>query len=430
MSKARTLADFISDGSPLADGTISVSEVSGAAPLASPTFTGGIDVTGTVSVESSVSGASTTVASLVNPNSGVIGTGARLWLSGTNATSRGTYVEGKILNSGNGHALTFGTSASTAAPTETMSLTPANMAFPDLGATTTTIGVVDAANNYYNGTGRGSLILKASSALSGSQAQSGGRLILEAGNSYNGQSGAVYIRAGKNLVDNVKAEIIFQQGLVESARFSPKRSLLLGTTADNATFTAQGNVATSYTAYLSASASGSGYNLLCRGYTTTGVAVRFLNSVGADVGSIDYSATSTTYYTSSDYRLKTDVQPMTGASARVQALNPVNFEWIVDGTRVDGFLAHEAQAVVPEAVRGTQDAMQDEEYEVTAAIEATYDDDGNELTEAVDAVMGTRSVPDYQGIDQSKLVPLLTAALQEALTKIDDLETRLTALEA
>jgi hypothetical protein len=116
-------------------------------------------------------------------------------------------------------------------------------------------------------------------------------------------------------------------------------------------------------------------------------------------GTISTNGTSTTYATSSDYRLKTDAQPMTGASARVQALNPVNFEWIADGTRVDGFLAHEAQEVVPEAVTGTKDAV---------------DADGN---------------PEYQGIDQSKLVPLLTAALQEALTKIDALETRITALE-
>tara|TARA_R110000803_G_scaffold198256_1_gene261951 strand:+ start:249 stop:527 length:279 start_codon:yes stop_codon:yes gene_type:complete len=91
---------------------------------------------------------------------------------------------------------------------------------------------------------------------------------------------------------------------------------------------------------------------------------------------------------------------MTGASARVQALNPVNFEWIADNTRVDGFLAHEAQAVVPEAVHGTKDAV---------------DADGN---------------PKYQGIDQSKIVPLLTAALQEALTEIADLKARVTALEA
>ena len=155
----------------------------------------------------------------------------------------------------------------------------------------------------------------------------------------------------------------------------------------------------------------------------------FLNSSGTGVGNISVTGSSTAYNTSSDYRLKTDAQPMTGASARVLALNPVNFEWIASGDRVDGFLAHEAATVVPESVTGTKDAMRDEEYEVTAAIEATYDDDGNELTAAVDAVMGTRNVPDYQGIDQSKLVPLLTAALQEALNKIDTMETRLAALE-
>ena len=161
------------------------------------------------------------------------------------------------------------------------------------------------------------------------------------------------------------------------------------------------------------------------------------------VGSITTSGSSTAYNTSSDYRLKTDAQPMTGASARVQALKPVNFEWISTGERVDGFLAHEAQEVVPEAVTGTKDAMRDEEYEVTPAvyedvvIPAVLDEEGNELeaerTEqrlVSEAVMGTRSVPEYQGIDQSKLVPLLTAALQEALTEIADLKARVTALEA
>jgi len=110
---------------------------------------------------------------------------------------------------------------------------------------------------------------------------------------------------------------------------------------------------------------------------------------------------------------------------------------------VDGFLAHEAQAVVPEAVTGTKDAMRDEEYAVTPAvyedvvIPAVLDEDGNEVeaerTEqqlVTEAVMGTRSVPDYQGIDQSKLVPLLTAALQEALTEITDLKARVASLEA
>ena len=188
--------------------------------------------------------------------------------------------------------------------------------------------------------------------------------------------------------------------------------------------------------------SSAGTALILNRTSSEGTTAQFRKG-GVVKGSIEVSSSGTSYNTSSDYRLKTDAQPMTGASARVQALNPVNFEWIVDGTRVDGFLAHEAQAIVPEAVTGTKDAMRDEEYEVTPAvyedvvIPAVLDEDGNELeaerTEqqlVTEAVMGTRSVPDYQGIDQSKLVPLLTAALQEALTEISDLKARVTALEA
>ncbi len=143
------------------------------------------------------------------------------------------------------------------------------------------------------------------------------------------------------------------------------------------------------------------------------------------VGSVTTSGTSTSYNTSSDYRLKENLVDLTGASARVNQLNPLRFNWITDetNTAIDGFLAHEVATVVPEAINGTKDAMRDEEYEVTPAV---LDDDGNVTTEAV---MGTRSVPDYQGIDQSKLVPLLTAALQEALAEIESLKTRVQALE-
>jgi hypothetical protein len=81
----------------------------------------------------------------------------------------------------------------------------------------------------------------------------------------------------------------------------------------------------------------------------------------------------------------------------VLQLKPSRFNFIADpDIQVDGFIAHEAQAVVPECVTGAKDEV---------------DEDGN---------------PVYQGIDQSKLVPLLTAALQEALQKIEDLEARLT----
>ena len=79
---------------------------------------------------------------------------------------------------------------------------------------------------------------------------------------------------------------------------------------------------------------------------------------------------------------------------------------------------------MPEAVTGTKDATKEEEYEVTPAV---LNDDGEQVTPAV---MDTRTVPDHQGIDQSKLVPLLTAALQEAIAKIETLETQNASLEA
>lgn len=155
----------------------------------------------------------------------------------------------------------------------------------------------------------------------------------------------------------------------------------------------------------------------------------FENSNG-QVGKINTLNTSTIYSTSSDYRLKTDIQPMQGSIDRLKALKPVNFEWITDGTRVDGFIAHEAQEVVPEAIVGIKDGMRDKENIITPLVEATYDDEGNELTPEIPALTETEQVPDYQGIDQAKLVPLLTSALQDAIAKIEALETRLTALES
>ena len=149
---------------------------------------------------------------------------------------------------------------------------------------------------------------------------------------------------------------------------------------------------------------------------TEGKTIRFYKSYGTEVGNISTFGASTAYNTSSDYRIKTDVQPITAAADRVKLLKPCNFEWIADGSRADGFLAHELAEVVPIAVTGAKDAMEDEEYEVTPAV---VDDEDNETTAAV---MGTRSVPDLQGIDQSKLVPLLTATIQELITRIEALE--------
>ena len=131
-----------------------------------------------------------------------------------------------------------------------------------------------------------------------------------------------------------------------------------------------------------------------------GAVISFARS-STGVGQISVGSSSTTYGTSSDYRLKENVVALDGAIDRVKQLLPKRFNFIVDvDTTVDGFLAHEAQTVVPEAITGTHNEV---------------DDDNN---------------PVYQCIDQSKLVPLLTAALQEAIGKIETLETKVAALEA
>ena len=125
----------------------------------------------------------------------------------------------------------------------------------------------------------------------------------------------------------------------------------------------------------------------------------FINGNGT-VGTIATSGTSTSYNTSSDHRLKENVTADWDATTRLKQLNPVRFNFIADAdTTVDGFLAHEVSSVIPEAISGEKDAV---------------DENGN---------------PVYQGIDQSKLVPVLTKALQEAITKIEQLETRIQTLE-
>ena len=139
-------------------------------------------------------------------------------------------------------------------------------------------------------------------------------------------------------------------------------------------------------------AGGSGF--IATGVAGTGALTHhaFYNPNGV-VGQIYSLNSGTVYATSSDYRLKENVVALSDATERLKQLKPSRFNFIADGNiTVDGFLAHEVQTVVPEAIVGTKDAI---------------DADGN---------------PDYQGIDQSKLVPLLVATIQE-------LEARLTALE-
>jgi len=143
----------------------------------------------------------------------------------------------------------------------------------------------------------------------------------------------------------------------------------------------------------------------CLGLTNTnngGSFIRFANAANnAVIGVIQNNNDSgTSYITTSDYRLKENVDYEFNALDRVAQLKPARFNFIADAdTTVDGFLAHEVQDIVPQAVSGEKDAV---------------DDEGN---------------PDYQGIDHSKLVPLLTKAIQEQQALIEALQTKVAALE-
>ena len=192
--------------------------------------------------------------------------------------------------------------------------------------------------------------------------------------------------------------------------------LVFSTTADGSAtptermrITQSGNTLFGCTTIPSASVAGAGFIRESEGRSTlitsssstaSNILIGFYNPNGL-VGDIRTDGNATSYNTSSDYRLKENVVPLIGAIDRVNQLQVYRFNFIADPDKtVDGFIAHEAQAVVPECVTGTKDQV---------------DSDDN---------------PVYQGIDQSKLVPLLTAALQEALAEIESLKARVAALEA
>jgi hypothetical protein len=138
-----------------------------------------------------------------------------------------------------------------------------------------------------------------------------------------------------------------------------------------------------------------------------GTAVQFVNTSGAVCGTISQGTSTTAYNTSSDYRLKHDIQPMTGALAKVAQLKPVTYKWNADNSESQGFIAHELQEVVPECVTGEKDG-----------VETYTDEDGVEQTR-----------PRYQGIDTSFLVATLTAAIQELNAKVDAQAAEIAALK-
>jgi hypothetical protein len=176
--------------------------------------------------------------------------------------------------------------------------------------------------------------------------------------------------------------LIFGINDTERMRLSTLNRFLVGTTTDRGKLTVLYN-----------SNSNATPTLWCGNDGSSAVWISFGNSSGGVYGSISRSGSATAYNTTSDHRLKENVDYTFDATTRLKQLKPCRFNFIADAdTTVDGFLAHEVQSVVPEAITGTHNEE---------------DDEGN---------------PVMQGIDQSKLVPLLVKTIQE-------LEARITALE-
>jgi hypothetical protein len=153
--------------------------------------------------------------------------------------------------------------------------------------------------------------------------------------------------------------------------------------------------------------------------------IYFYNGNGT-VGGIVTDGSNTSYATTSDYRLKENAVAISDGITRLKTLKPYRFNFKADKDKtVDGFFAHEVTAV-PEAITGEKDAMAVETRYTSDDVETQGDNPSKNIGDP--KTYSTTKI-DTQGIDQSKLVPLLTAALKEAITKIESLEARVTTLE-
>jgi hypothetical protein len=214
-------------------------------------------------------------------------------------------------------------------------------------------------------------------------------------------------------------DFVFRTNNTERMRIDSSGNLMVGVTSISAaggtTFDRSGN---------------SNFIRIVQNSTVDGATHQSFQTNGTQNGYIATSGGITIFSTTSDYRAKENVARMTSALDKVALLNPVTFNWIDSKKSCQGFIAHELQAVVPECVFGEKDATKEEEYEISPAIPAVVDEEGNVVTEEVPAVIGTRTVPVYQGIDTSFLVATLTAAIQEQQAMIDELKAKVAALEA
>jgi hypothetical protein len=189
--------------------------------------------------------------------------------------------------------------------------------------------------------------------------------------------------------------VTFKTNATERMRIDSSGNLLVGTTSTNPVGANTTGVTIAPAGFLNIQRSVGSAGSMAVGNNTAGSLITFYYTTGGiiNVGGISITSTTTSYVTSSDYRLKENIAPMTGALEKVASLKPCTYTWKSDGSVGEGFIAHELQEVAPYAVSGEKD--------------------GKEM----------------QGVDYGKITPLLTAALQEALAKIETLEARIAALE-
>ena len=201
----------------------------------------------------------------------------------------------------------------------------------------------------------------------------------------------------------------------ERARIDSSGRFLIGTTStliDGDQFLqVKASQACNMEATVSTADGGSVINLQRKG-NTQGDFIRLFNSGGTETGQIRVDSGGTTQFENvSDYRLKDNVQDWSvDASEKVKLIKVKTFDWKdqtaqTNGKGLIGVIAHELQEVYPQAVSGEKDGYGGD-----------VDKDGNKK-------------PMYQGVDYGKLTPLLTKALQEALARIDTLETKVKTLE-
>jgi hypothetical protein len=227
---------------------------------------------------------------------------------------------------------------------------------------------------------------------------------------------------------SISSALILQSGSAERMRIDSSGNVLVGVTSGGSgklRVSGAGDAfLTSYTSpsagyfFSSNSADTTCIEIFQGRYNRAGLALSANNTgtvtqidfyqTGTSRGSISTNNSTTAYNTSSDYRLKDNIVPMTGALDKVALLKPVTYTWKQDGSDGQGFIAHELQEIVPNAVTGEKDAVE------------TYTDE--------DGIEQTRIKP--QGIDTSFLVATLTAAIQEQQTIINDLKARVETLEA